>query len=116
MKGHNEMTSKMQSAVLGQGAMLKAYVDKIRAQVHEAKAKLDLFQAKAQNKKAQAHIEAIGSLKTAKDNIEKKLQDLSTTHDAHVVRAKADIDAEVARFKATIDALATKFKADSTTK
>jgi hypothetical protein len=116
MKGHNEMTSKMQSAVLSQGATLKAYVDKIGAQVHEGKARLDLLQATAQKNKAQAHIEAIGGLKTAKDNIEKKLQDLSTTHDAHVARAKADIDEQVARFKATLDALATKIESHSTTK
>lgn len=110
------MTSKMQSDIPAQSAMLKAYVDKIKAQVHEAKATLDLFEAAAQKKKAQAEIAAIGGVKTAKENIEKRLQDLSATHGPHVARAKADIDADVVRLKATIDALATKFKSHSATK
>ena len=110
------MTTKMQRDVPAQSAMLKAYVDKIKAQVHEAKATLDLFEAAAQKKKAQAEIAAIGGVKTAKANIEKRLQDLSTTHRAYVARAKADIDADVARLKTAIDALATKFKSHSTTK
>ena len=110
------MTSKIQSDVPAQSAMLKAYVDKIKAQVREAKATLDLFEAAAQKKKAQAEIAAIHSVRTAKENIEKRLQDLNTTHGAHVARAKADIDADVARFKATIDELATKFRSHSTAK
>jgi hypothetical protein len=110
------MTSKLQSDVSAQSTMLKAYVDKIKAQVHEAKAKLDLFEAAAQKQKAQAEIAAIGAVKTAKENIEQRLQDLRTTHGPHVARAKADIDADVVRLKATIDALATKIKSQSTTK
>ena len=46
-----------------QSATLKAYEDKIRAQVQEAKAKLDQFEAKAKEKKAQAEITALNSLK-----------------------------------------------------
>jgi len=110
------MTSKMQTDLPAQSAMLKAYADKIKAQVHEAKAKLDLFEAAAQKKKAQAEIAAIGGVKTAKEQLERKLQDLNATHGPHVARAKADIDADVVRLKATIDALATKFKSHSMTK
>ena len=110
------MTSEMQSDVPAQSAMLKTYVDKIRAQVHEAKATLDVFEAAAQKKKEQAVIAAIGGVRTAKEDIERRLQDLSTTHGAHVARAKADIDADVARFKATIEALATKFRSHAAVK
>ena len=110
------MATHTQNSIPSQAATLKAYVDKIKAQVHEAKATLDLFQAAAQKQKAQADIAAISGAKTAKEHIEKKLQDLGTTHDAHIARAKADIDEGVARLKATIDALATKFKSHSTTK
>jgi len=95
---------------------LKAYEEKISAQVQEAKARLEQIEAKAKEKKAQADIAVIGSLKTAKQNIDRKLQDLRTTHDAHVAHAKADIDADVARLKASVDDLATKFKTHSATK
>ena len=89
---------------------LKTYEDKITAQIQEAKARLEQFEAKARDKKAQGETAAIDSLKTAKQNIDRKLQDLKTTHDTNVARAKADIDADVAKFKASIDELAAKLK------
>ena len=110
------MSNHTQSPIPSQAATLKAYVEKIKAQVHEAKATLDLFEAAAQKKKAQADIAAIGKLKASKASIEKKLQDLGTTHEAHVARAKADINEGVTTLKATVDALATKLKSHSTTK
>jgi hypothetical protein len=89
---------------------LKAYEDKIRAQVQEGKAKLDHFEAKAKERKADAEITAIDHLKTARQDIDRKLQDLKTTNDAQMARAKADIDADVARFKASIDTLSGKLR------
>jgi|SRR6185436_213711 len=110
------MTTQTQSTKQAQTATVKAYVDKIKAQIHVAKAALDLFEAAAQKKKAQAEIAAIGELKTARENIEKRLQDLSGTHEPHVSRAKAAINEEVARFNATINELATKVRSHSATK
>src|SRR5260370_34069884 len=84
-------------------AGLKAYEDKITAHMQEAKAKLQQIEAKAQlqqieakakETKAQAEITTLNSLKAAKQNIDRKLQDLKTTNAAHVARAKADIDAD----------------------
>jgi hypothetical protein len=89
---------------------LKAYEDKITAQMQEAKARLEQFEAKARDKTAQSETAAIASLKTAKQNIDRKLEDLKKTHDTNVARAKADIDADVAKFKASIDELAAKLK------
>jgi hypothetical protein len=89
---------------------LKAYEDKITAQIQEAKARLEQFEAKTRDKTAQSETAAIVSLKTAKQNIDRKLQDLRKTHDTNVARAKADIDADVAKFKASIDELAAKLK------
>ena len=90
--------------------MLKAYQDKVAAQVQEAKAKLEQLEAKAKKKKAQGEIAAINTMKTAKQNIDRKLQDLKATHDSNVARAKTEIDADVAKFKASIDELSGKSK------
>ncbi len=109
-------TASTQNTAQAPSATLKAYEDKINAQIGEAKAKLEQFEATAKEKKAQAEIVTISSLKTAKENIDRKLQDLKTTHDTHAARAKADIDADVARFEASIDELAAKFTTRSARK
>ena len=93
-------------------ATVKAYENKIAAQVQEAKARLDQFEAKAKEKSAQAEISAIHGLKTAKQNIDRRLQDLKTTSSVYAAQAKAGIDADVAAFKASVDELAGKFKTD----
>jgi len=92
---------------------IKSYQDKIAAQMRDAKAKLEQFEATAKGKSAQQEAAAIGSLKAAKQNIERKLQDIKTTNATLVSRAKADIDADVAMFKASIDELATRVKTPS---
>jgi hypothetical protein len=92
---------------------INAYQDKIAAQMRDAKAKLERFEATAKDKTAQQEAAAISSLKTAKQNIDRKLQDIKTTHATLVSRAKAEIDADVAAFKASIDELATRVKTPS---
>lgn len=99
-----------------QSTLLKAYEEKITAQVQEAKAKLDEFEARAKEQKAQGEIDVIGKLKTAKQNIDRKVQELKTTHETHVARAKADVETEVARFKTAVDELGAKLKVHATTK
>jgi len=103
-------TTPTQSGPGAQNATLKAYEDKVRAQLQEGKAKLDQLNAKAKEKQAQAEIDVVSRLNATKQNIEKKLQDLKTTADAQVSRAKADIDADVASFKSSINELASKIK------
>lgn len=96
------------------GATLKGYEDKIKAQMKEAKAKLDQFEARAREESAHAEITAINSLKTARQNIDRKLEDLKTTSETHLARAKASLDEDVATFKASVDDFATKFRTHST--
>ena len=103
-------TTPTQSGTGAQNATLKAYEDKVRAQLQEGKAKLDQLNAKAKEKQAQAELDVVGRLNTTKQNIEKKLQNLKTTDDMQVSRAKADIDADVASFKSSINELAGKIK------
>ncbi len=91
-------------------SLLKAYEEKLTAQVQEAKAKLEQFEARAKEQKAQVEIDAINKLKTAKRDIDRRLHDLKTTHESHVTQAKADLDGEVARFKTAVEELGAKFK------
>jgi hypothetical protein len=91
-------------------ATLKAYEDKINAQIQEAKTRLEQYEAKAKQQGAQAEIGAIDNLKTAKQSIDRKLQDLKTTHETQVARARADIDAAVVRLRTSLDELAAKFR------
>jgi len=93
-------------------AEIKAYQDKINAQLQEAKALLNGFEAHAKGKMAQSEIEAITRLKAKNQEIEKKVHhDLKTAGEVAIAaKVKADIDAEMARFKTSVDQLAAKFK------
>jgi len=77
------------------GFRLKAYEDKIIAQLQAA-------EAAAEN-----------GVKTARQTIERKLATLATTSDAQVVRAKADIDAAAAMVKTALDDFAQRLSAIS---
>ena len=104
------MATATQSNTQTSTGTLKAFEDKIKAQVAEAKSKLDQLEGKAKEKRADAEATTFKQLKAANQNIERKLQDLKATHDAHVAHAKSDIEAEVAKFKASIEDLGAKFK------
>jgi hypothetical protein len=93
-------------------AEIKAYQAKVDAQLHEAKALLNGFEAHAKGKLAQSEIEAISRLKAKHQEIDKKVhQDLKTTGDVAVAaKVKSDVDAEIAKFKASLDQLAAKAK------
>ena len=106
------MATKSTMSHTTQSATFRAYKAKIDAEIREAKARLDQFEAKAKELRAKAELAAIDSLKTARQHIDEQLQDLKTSPD--VVRAKSDIDAEVDKFKLSIDELDAKFKTEST--
>jgi hypothetical protein len=93
-------------------AEIKAYQDKIGAQLHEAKALLNGFEAHAKGKLAQSEIDAISRLKAKHQEIDKKVHhDLKTTGEVAVAaKVKSDIDSEIAKFKASLDQLAAKAK------
>ena len=97
-------------------AEIKAYQDKIGAQLHEAKALLNGFEAYAKGKLAQSEIDAISRLKAKHQGIDKKVHhDLKTTGEVAVAaKAKSDIDSEIAKFKASLDQLVAKAKSQPT--
>jgi hypothetical protein len=88
-----------------------AYEEKIGADLHDVKAKLDEFEARAKGKKAEAEIATINHLKTKHHEIETKRKALNTIGDAKIQQYKADLDAELARVKTSLAELAAKLKA-----
>lgn len=96
-------------------AEIKAYQEKINAQLQEAKAVLNGQEAHAKGKLAQSEIDTITHLKAKNQEIEKKLhQDLKVGAEVAVAaKAKSNIDAEVAKFKTSLDQLSTKIKSQS---
>ena len=91
-------------------AEMKAYQEKVNAQLQEAKAVLNGLEAHAKGKLAQSEIDAINRLKAKHQEIEKKVHhDLKTAGEVAVAaKVKTDIDSEVAKFKASLDQLSAK--------
>lgn len=98
-------------------AEVKAHEEKISAQLHEAKALLEQVEAHARKNKAQAEIEKITGLKSKKEEVEKKLQQLAKTgvEAKAAVQIKSDIEAEVAKLKTSLGEIATRLKSKATT-
>ena len=96
-------------------AEIKAYQEKINAQLQEAKAVLNGFEAHAKGKMAQSEIDTINRLKAKNQEIEKKLHhDLKTAGEvAMAAKVKADIDAEMTKFKTSLDQISAKIKSQS---
>ena len=96
-------------------AEIKAYQEKVNAQLQEAKAVLNGLEAHAKGKLAQSEIDAINRLKAKHQEIEKKVHhDLKTAGEVAVAaKVKTDIDSEVAKFKTSLDQLSTKVKSQS---
>ena len=90
---------------------IKAYQEKVNAQLQEAKALLSGLEAHAKGKLAQSEIDTIGRLK-ANQEIEKKVhQDLKTTGEVAVAaKVKSDIDTEMTKFKTSVDQFSAKIK------
>jgi hypothetical protein len=92
---------------------MKAYQDKVKAQLQESKALLSGMEAHAKGKLAQAEIDAIHRLTAKREEIEKKVHhDLKPGAEVAIAtKVKADIDAEVAKFKTSLEQLSAKVKA-----
>jgi DNA-binding transcriptional MerR regulator len=93
-------------------AEIKAHQEKVGAQLHEAKALLEEFEAHARKNKAQAEIDTIKGLKAKKQGIEEKLQHLVKTgvEAKAATQIKADIDAELGKLKTSLEEVKTKLK------
>lgn len=85
------------------GATLAAYEERILAQIKEAEARIEKFEATAKEKRLQAETTAVAGLKAARKDLEQKLRTLATTQEAHIARAKTDIDAAAVALKTKLD-------------
>jgi len=104
------MTHVFSTKKQAQPSTLEAYQDKVTAQLRDAQATLDEYESRAKAAGSQAETKAISGLKSAKANIDRRLQDLKATNAEFTSRAKSEIDADVASFKTSIGQLAEKIK------
>jgi hypothetical protein len=93
-----------------QNLEIKAFEEKVSAELEETKEQLVEFEAHVKGKGAQAEIDAINRLKSKQLEIDKKRQVLKTVGDAKVGQVKAEIDADVANLKTSLAELALKLK------
>lgn len=93
-----------------QNATLKAFEQKVEAQLQQAKAQLEELGARAKGKVAQGEIDAIQNLKKKHEEIEKRRQELKTVGEAKAETVKAQIDAELTKLKSSVAELATKIQ------
>jgi uncharacterized coiled-coil DUF342 family protein len=82
---------------------LADYEKQIVGQIEAAEARIETFETKAKDNRLTAEIKAIDQLKVAREKLQNKLQSLSTTSQANIVRAKADIDKAAVALKASLD-------------
>ena len=94
----------------------KSFEDKVYAQLQEAKAQLEKLEATAKGKIAQAEVDALNALKTRRQEIEKKQQELKTAAAGKVAQLKTEIESEAAKFKESLNQLQSKFKAHTAAK
>jgi len=98
-------------------AEVKAYQEKIGAQLQEAKAVLNGFEAHAKGKLAQSEIDTITRLKAKNQEIEKKVHhDLKAAGEVAVAaKIKSEVDAEMTKFKASLDQLSSRIESQPAT-
>jgi len=93
-----------------QNIEIKAFEEKLSAELQETKAQLGEFEARAKGNLAQGEIDTLHRLKTKQLEIDKKRQVLKTLGDAKFGEAKAEIDADVANLRRSLAELALKLK------
>jgi vacuolar-type H+-ATPase subunit H len=101
--------------VTQQTAEMKAFEEKVSAQLQEAKAKIDEIEAHAKGKLAQAEIDAIKFFKTTRQEIDKKRQNLRASGETRAAQLKAEIEADVARLETSLEQFSTKVKSQVAT-
>jgi uncharacterized protein involved in exopolysaccharide biosynthesis len=111
-KGHigQEYARSNPSLVKEHNMAEQAFEEKIYAQLQNAKAQLEKLEATAKGKIAQAEIDAMNYLKTKRQEIDKKRQEMKTAAAAKADQIKAEIESEMPKFKESLDRLHAKVK------
>ena len=92
-------------ATVAVNAARKAVYDKVESQIHAFEAQVATLTAKAESVKADAELQAIANLATAKRALDTKVAELKSAGQAGFQRLKVDVEARVAEFDKSLQAI-----------
>ena len=92
-------------------AARKAVYDKVESQIHTFEAQLATLKAKAESARADAELNAIAKLATAKLTLDQKVRELKKAGEAAFEQGKTDVEARIADFEKSVRAIESKIKA-----
>ncbi len=98
-----------------QSETLKAFEEKFRAQLQQAKSQLEEFESSAKSTMTRAEIETINHLQTMRQDIEKKHRELKTAGEVKAQQVRTELDAEMNKLKTSLQQLATKLRSETQT-
>ena len=97
-------------------AQTKAYEEKVRAELQQARSRLEEFEARSKAGDKQVATDLINQMKKVHEKIEKQRQKLETAAVEETDQEKAEIDAGMAKLRAGLAELATKLHKGPQTK
>jgi hypothetical protein len=89
----------------------KAVYDKVESQIHTIEAQLATLNAKAESAKADAELNAIANLATAKRTLDQKVAELKKAGGARFQVVKGEVEARIAEFEKSVKAIESRFRA-----
>ena len=92
-------------------AVRKAVYDKVESQIHTFDAQVATLKAKAESAKAEAELNAIANLATAKRTLDRKVAELKSAGETAFQQVKVDVETRVAEFDESLQAIASKIDA-----
>jgi hypothetical protein len=78
---------------------VKAYNQKVRAELQQAKSKLDELAARSKAEDKQAATDLINQLKSTHHSIEKKIEEVNTSAAEEIQEEQAEINAGISKLK-----------------
>jgi X-X-X-Leu-X-X-Gly heptad repeat protein len=97
-------------------AQTKEYEEKVRAELQQAKSRLEEFLDRSKAGDKQVATDLINQLERTHKKIEKQLQWLETSAGEEIEQEKAEIDAGIGKLRAGLTQLATKLNKEPHTK
>jgi hypothetical protein len=96
-------------------ASVTAFCDRVTAQLQEASARLQEFEASAKVSMAQGELDAIKELRAMKDAVSRRNDELKTAHADTVTQISWYIDSHLAALHAATDAFKKRLHSHATT-
>jgi predicted transcriptional regulator len=89
---------------------MKAYGEKLDGQLKQVASQIENVEGQAKQTMAQAEIDAIRTIKTKKQQIDRKREDLQKAGETAAARIKAEIDTDISGVKTSLEQVATRLK------